>query len=460
METSMYTLTEERQLDYEKLSLVASKTENAVVITDKYRIIEWVNEAFTQITEYTIEEAIGKSPGALLQGKGTDPKDIKALQKKLNSGESFVQEILNYTKSGKSYWLRLSITPVRNEFGEITNYIAIESDITKEKKQEQELKAALKQSKEAEERLKEALAHQEQLSRELMLADLKFKSTFKQEKNMTESLNRYRSDLQSTKKVLVNKEKMASIGLLTAGIAHEINNPINFISSGVSSLKNLSQDLKVYLSDLDKEVLSKAPKDLQDKYQELTESHEISELMLDISQMLEDVETGATRTVEIIESLRISARGDEEEKIATSINKLIDASLILLKSKVGGNIKIEKAYSELPELPCLPGPLNQVFTNIISNAIQAIAPKKGLIKVSTSETKEHQIICIEDNGAGIPEKVKSRIFDASFTTKQVGEGTGLGMSISKEIIEKRHQGTIEFKSKEGEGTTFKITLPK
>ena len=449
----------EADLDFERLALVAQKTDNAVVITDKYGITEWVNEGFTRITEYEYQEAIGKSPGELLQGPKTDPKDVEAIRSKLKSGNSFVQEILNYAKSGRTYWLRLSITPIRNEFGEIVNYIAIESDITQEKKNKEELKKALQKSQEAEEKLAKALAEQEQLSKELMLADLRFKSTFKQEKNIEQSLKKYRSDLESTQSQLISNEKMASIGLLTAGIAHEINNPINFISSGVTSLKALANDLKAFLSDLDESLKANLNKEHLEILEGLKSDHELDYVINDIDDMLQDVETGSKRTVEIIDSLRLSARGDEEQKIPASVSSLLDASLILLKNKIGST-KIVKSYGDLEEINCLPGPLSQVFTNVLGNALQALTKdSKGTIEIKTNQKKGNQIVEIKDNGCGIPQEFHDKIFEASFTTKKVGEGTGLGMSISKEIIEKKHKGKIYFESKEGEGTTFIIQLP-
>ncbi len=457
----MQIMTVQHELDYEKLALVASKTENAVIITDKYGVTEWVNDAFTTITEFTFDEAVGKTPGQLLQGEKTDPEHIEAIRTKLRTGESFVQEILNYTKSGREYWLRLSITPIRNEFSEIVNYIAIESDITHEKKNQQALEKALKSSQEAEERLKIALEQQEELSRELMLADLKFKSTFKQEKNIAESLQRYRSDLQQTQEQLLTKEKMASIGLLTAGIAHEINNPINFISSSISALKALIKDMQEFMAETEDKVLSQLPAEIREKVGALKEEYDIEHGMEDIDQMLADAALGTQRTIQVIDSLRISARGDEDEKTETNINDLLDASIVLLKNQLSKHIKIEKSYGPLTEISCLPGPLSQVFTNLINNAIQAIPKdKKGVIGITTECTDSHQQIVISDNGSGIPAKYKDKIFEPSFTTKKVGEGTGLGMSISKEIIENRHQGTITFESAEGQGTAFTITIPK
>ncbi len=453
-------MTLQEGLDHHLLSLVASKTDNAVVITDRRGVIEWVNEGFTRITEFTLEEAIGKTPGRLLQGPDTDPAHVQAIRDQLKTGKSFVQEILNYTKSGKAYWLRLSITPIRNDFDEITNYIAIESDITEEKRSKEEVEKALKKSQEAEEKLKGALAQQEELSRDLMLAELKFKSTFKQEKNIAESLEKYRSDLQNTQDQLISKEKMASIGLLTAGIAHEINNPMNFISSGVVSLKALMLDFKAYLDELESEILNNLPAKTKKQIDSIKEEYELDYILEDMQQMISDVETGSKRTIEIIDSLRVSARGDEKKKIKTSINGLIDASLILLKNKIVNGLVVDKKYGDLKEVACFPGPLNQVFTNIINNAIQAIPKgKKGLIEIVTEEDQDFQYISIKDNGSGIPAAYHDKIFEASFTTKDVGEGTGLGMSISKEIIEKKHKGKLTFETQESKGTCFRISIP-
>ena len=130
-----------------------------------------------------------------------------------------------------------------------------------------------------------------------------------------------------------------------------------------------------------------------------------------------------------------------------------------MKNKIGST-KIVKSYGDLEEINCLPGPLSQVFTNVLGNALQALTKdSKGTIEIKTNQKKGNQIVEIKDNGCGIPQEFHDKIFEASFTTKKVGEGTGLGMSISKEIIEKKHKGKIYFESKEGEGTTFIIQLP-
>ncbi len=450
-------LTEE--IDLEKLALVAEKIEDSVVITDKYGVVEWVNEAFTNISGYSLQEILGKKPGDLLQGPATSKEDVRSIQENLKSGNSFVSNILNYAKSGKTYWLRLSITPIRDDYGQITNFISIQTDVTKDIKDRALLKKGLDKHKEAEEKLARAIKKQEQLSNELMLAELRFKSTFKQENNIKSSLQKYRSDLVDTQNQLINNEKMASIGLLTAGIAHEINNPLNFISSGVSSLKAIASDIRNFMQDLDDSIVSQLPQDKRAMVDQIKSDHELDYVLEDMSQMLDDVETGSKRTIEIINSLRLSARGDEEEKVSAAVHNLIDASLILLKKKTEG-INITKTYKDQKEILCYPGPLSQVFTNIIANALQAIpSGRKGKIDISTYQKKDVQYISIKDNGTGIPEKIAHKIFEPSFTTKKVGEGTGLGMSISKDIIDKKHKGQLSFTSKIDEGTTFIIQIP-
>ena len=173
----------------------------------------------------------------------------------------------------------------------------------------------------------------------------------------------------------------------------------------------------------------------------LKEDHEYDEIMEDLDVMVRDVNYGVTRTIEIIKGLRVFSRLEEEEIKKTNINENLDATLILLRNQTKNHIKFLKFYDEnMGEIECYPGQLNQVFMNIINNAIQAIPEEKkdGEIFIHTEEKSDHISIKIKDNGVGIPEELKSRIWEPFFTTKAVGVGTGLGMSISYSIIEKHH----------------------
>ena len=195
---------------------------------------------------------------------------------------------------------------------------------------------------------------------------------------------------------------------------------------------------------------------------ELKEDHEYEELMEELDDLIKDVNYGVTRTIEIVKGLRVFSRLDEEEIKKANINENLDATLVLLRNKTKNRVKVSKYYDEkMAEIDCYPGQLNQVFMNILNNGIQAIPEdrKDGEIKIYTEELDDNIVVRLTDNGVGIPEKIKNRIWEPFFTTKPVGVGTGLGMSITYGIIEK-HNGKIELASEVGKGTEFAIYLPK
>ena len=173
--------------------------------------------------------------------------------------------------------------------------------------------------------------------------------------------------------------------------------------------------------------------------------------------MIDSVKTGTERTTEIVKGLRTFSRLDEDVLKIADIHDGLDSTLILLRNKYKESIEIKKQYGELPELECYPGQLNQVFMNILSNAIDAV-DDKGIITIITSKSNGSIRISISDTGEGIPEDIQSKIFEPFFTTKEVGQGTGLGLSICHSIIEK-HSGSIEVKSEVGKGSEFLIVLP-
>ncbi|MBV6644667.1 MAG: PAS domain-containing protein [Cyclobacteriaceae bacterium] len=450
------------ELDYRNLIQIAEHTDNLIVVTDKSGVIEWVNESFTKTTEYTLAEAVGKKPGRLLQGKETSPKDVLTLREKLGSQQPFSHRILNYSKSGRKYWLHLSITPIFNDLGELVNFLAIQSEINDKNESPSQLEEALAKIRHMESQLEELTLDREELSKSLMMAELKFKSTFKQEKNISDTLTKARSELTATKEQLTSQEKLATIGLLTAGIAHEMNNPINFVSNGVRAMDTLFGELMEMLEAYDEILQDKLPKEGLEAIENLKEEFEFEDTIEDMKAMIADIHTGAKRTMEIAKGLRVFARTDEDEQSETGINELLESTLILLTNKFKDRIEVEKNFQQdLPPIICFPGPLNQVFMNLINNAIQAIPEdrKDGKVSIITGSEKGYQVIRIKDNGSGIPEDLKQRIFEPFFTTKPVGVGTGLGMSISREIITEKHGGQMTFTSEVGIGTEFLVKLP-
>ena len=282
-------------------------------------------------------------------------------------------------------------------------------------------------------------------------------------KKRTEELELTLHNLQNTQTQLVNQEKMASLGQLTAGIAHEINNPINFVSSNIAPLKRDIKDLldvvEVYRNKGVVEFSESSKKDIQVKEQEV----EFDYVLKEIDQLLRGMEDGAKRTVEIVKGLRLFSRVDEQDVKKVDIHDGINSTLVLLSSSMNGKIKIKRQYGSLPMVECFPGKINQVFMNIITNSIHALLDDLNRnaepeITIRTKKNEKTITIEIEDNGPGMPDKVKQRIFEPFFTTKAVGKGTGLGLSIVYTIIE-NHRGTLEVRSREGKGTNFIITLP-
>ncbi len=279
----------------------------------------------------------------------------------------------------------------------------------------------------------------------------------------TEELEQTLLNLQNTQTQLVNQEKMASLGQLTAGIAHEINNPINFVSSNISPLKRDMKDLLEILDVYREKGEAEFSEDSKKELSELEEDLEFDYLVEEIGLLLQGMDDGARRTVEIVKGLRLFSRVDEQDVKKVDIHDGINSTLILLNNSMGGNIQIKKEYGRLPMVECLAGKINQVFMNIISNAIQALQENAGrdsppTITIRTTSNEDEVQIEIEDNGPGMPVHVKERIFEPFFTTKAVGKGTGLGLSIVYKIIE-NHHGHLDVVTEENKGTTFIIKLP-
>jgi signal transduction histidine kinase len=271
-----------------------------------------------------------------------------------------------------------------------------------------------------------------------------------------EELRTTLENLKQSQFHLIQSEKMASLGQLVAGIAHEINNPVTFISAGVDSLKTNMEEVGQVM-DIYHRI---TPDNVEEKLKEierLKDKIEYKETIGEINSLIDSIKTGTERTTEIIKGLRTFSRLDEDILKVADIHESLNSTLILLRNKYKERIEVEKYYEDIPQIECYPGQLNQVFMNVLSNAIDAIEDK-GIITVHTSKSNGSVRISIRDTGKGIPENIKTKIFEPFFTTKEVGQGTGLGLSISHGIIEK-HQGSIKVKSEVGQGSEFIILLP-
>jgi signal transduction histidine kinase len=282
-----------------------------------------------------------------------------------------------------------------------------------------------------------------------------------EEKNA--ELNKALDELKTAQQHLVQSEKMAALGVLTAGIAHEINNPVNFIKTSAIGLNADMKDLLKLLQFLEK-CQEKCPH--TSDIEMLKNEIEYGVLTQEIPDLLGNIQEGIRRTEEIVNSLRTYSRMDHLSLEKIDIHKLITASLVVLKPRYKQIISIQKIFGNLPLIPVQPGRLIQVFTNVIANAIDAIQSKGSLEKEAItirtflkSETAgTFAVIEIADTGSGICETLQDKIFDPFFTTKDVGKGTGLGLSISLGII-RDHKGRIELKSIPEAGTTVTILIP-
>lgn len=266
---------------------------------------------------------------------------------------------------------------------------------------------------------------------------------------------------------LIESEKMASLGQLTAGIAHEINNPINFVSSNIRPLKRDIADLLELLSLYDemKQVDTMvALKEKIDAVERLKKEVDLDYIKEELDMLLKGMEDGANRTVEIVKGLKIFSRVDESDLNFVNINEGIESTLVILNNQMSSRMKLVKELGSIPAIECYAGKLNQVFMNILTNSIHAILDHPDSEKIPTIQVKtcmlndQTVVISFKDNGTGMTPEVKGKIFEPFFTTKDVGKGTGLGLSIVFKIIE-AHNGTIDVISEVGEGTEFKITLP-
>jgi len=659
-----------QQEQMRKLALVAARTSNAVIITDAQGITEWVNDGFTRITGYTLEEVRGRKPGELLQGPGTDRRDIEIMGQAVRRGESVTVELLNYSKEGTPYWNFVEIQPVRDETHRLVNFVAIESDVTPRRHLEQlvaqsaeRLRLALESAEdglwdwdmrtgrftvsprylgmlgyevgalepsidvwrqqlchpedlpEAERRLREhqdglspmfelehrlrhksgrwvwvlgrakvvarnkhgqptrmvgtnaditsrkhaqerlqafiqaipdliirvradglcldfkASAHEppmlppealigknlftlpfpprminplrEKLSHVLSSGALEVfeysletphglqhyetrvvrsevdevvcivrnitesKTAEEQQRRQAEQLEeRVRQvtrELESRQAQLIQSEKLASLGQMAASIAHEINNPVSYVSSNLSTLESyisvLRRLLDFYLQV--ERQLGPAPAEpvarLLEQARALREQEKLDELLRDMDELLGDSREGTARIREFIQGLKTFVREESGEPQLADLNKGVMMTLRMLRHEFKQKCEVHCELAPLPLMRCFPTQLNQVFMNLLVNAVQAIE-QRGVIHVTSVKEGDEAVVRIRDTGPGMSHETLSRIFTPFFTTKPAGQGTGLGLSICYAIINS-HKGRIEVQSELGTGTTFTVRLP-
>lgn len=264
-----------------------------------------------------------------------------------------------------------------------------------------------------------------------------------------------KAELERLQAQLVHTEKMASLGQLSAGIAHELNNPAGFVYGNMDLLQGYIQQLTKLIDTYDRASL---PEDARVLIGSLKSEIGYERLVGDLNSIISDCREGAQRICDVVKNLRLFSRLDEAALKSIDIHAGIDSTIRLLSSFYSnGRIVLQRDYSDLPPVTCYAGQLNQVWMNLLVNAAQAMRDK-GEVTIATKLDGDCVAIAVSDTGIGIPEAQRSRIFDPFFTTKPVGEGTGLGLSISYGIVE-RHGGTIAVVSEVGKGTTFTVRIP-
>lgn len=416
-----------------------------VAITNRAGIITYVNDKFCEISKYSRSELVGKTHQVVSSGYHSKAFFTK-MWVTISQGRVWRDEIKNRAKDGSYYWVDTTIVPFLDNYGKPYQYVAIRNDIT-----------ACKQTKEALQQLNEQLeARVEQRTAELRASQHSLRQ-------QAQGLSHTLQELQKTQMQLIQSEKMSSLGQLVAGVAHEINNPVNFIYGNLHPAGEYIQDLLQLIQLYQQHYPNPHP-----TIQTAVEAIELEFLNKDLPNLLNSMKVGADRIQKIVLSLRNFSRMDEAEMKEVNIHEGIDSTLMILQNRLKPKsdrpaIEIVKEYGSLPLVECYPGQLNQVFMNILSNAIDALEEGKTstpTITIHTEQLDSNWVqIAIADNGLGIPEQARNRLFDPFFTTKPIGKGTGMGLSISYQIITEKHRGTLQCDSIPNQGTCFIVTIP-
>jgi len=384
--------------------------------------IGWANVAFRDYTGIVPDKPL--PIGGLIHAEEGE-KVRQALRKAFEQPRRIQQELRFLRHDGEYRWFQLVGSPVQEDTT-VAGIVAVLSDITDQMIVEEQMLA-----------LNDSL--------EEMVAE------------RTRDLQRANRELKQTQSQMLHHEKMASIGQLAAGVAHEINNPIGFIASNLNSLGKYLDRFTTFIKFQDQLV----PDHLDDEGQELLRAErkklKIDYLLQDGGELIAESLDGSNRVQEIVRNLKSFSRIDQAAADFADINECLENTIAIAWNELKYKVTLERDFGELPPLKCHPQQLNQVFMNLLVNGAQAIE-EKGVIKLKTWHNDKYIFVQIADDGCGIPEENLTRIFEPFFTTKKVGEGTGLGMSISYDIV-KAHQGDILVESALGAGTIFLVQLP-
>ena len=417
-------------------------------LSDSVPVLIWVSDVDGNRTFFnkTWSDFSGQSEAALSEGAWRDlihPGEASryqgAIRNALGSAKGIQQEVRLRRADGHYRWMYESTVPRLSPKGEFIGLIGSALDITERKAAEQVLvKAREKLEQEVTRRTAELRTANDQLERE---------------KAEQQALL---GKLQETQEQLLQSEKLASIGQLAAGVAHEINNPVGYISSNLGSLNDYIGDV-MQLLDAYAEAEKGLPEAVRASLDELKKRIDIDFLRGDLPELIRESQSGTSRVKRIVQDLKDFSHVDEAEWQWSDLHKGLDSTLNVVHNELKYKAEVIKEYGELPQVNCIPAQLNQVFMNLLVNAAQAIR-ERGTITIRSGQEGENVWVEIADTGVGIPDDKLKRIFDPFFTTKPVGKGTGLGLSLSYGIVQK-HNGRFEVESAPGKGSRFRVWLP-
>lgn len=451
----------------EKITFLAGIVDHAsesVIATDQNGKIIYANPATEKIYEYTKEELVGKEL-EIINAELYRERIQKEIYEAALCGEVWQGELLNRRKDGKVFYTSTFVSKMVDKNGDFLALVWFQRDITQRKRYQEEM---IRIEKEKAETLR--ILHENEAAinkslnktrRELLEKNLELeKRTVELEKEKKRLKEAY-VKLNQMQGQLLQSEKLASLGQLAAGVAHELNNPISFVNSNLGTLAEYVKEIKKLLEKYEKmEGIIRGDKSKQNLSQEIDELKEQIDLdfvLGDFDKIISESQDGTQRVKSIVQNLRDFSHVDKGEFKFVDINQGIESTLNIVWNELKYKAEVIKEYGDIPQIECLPQQLNQVFMNLLLNAAQAITAH-GQIKIKTYRRDEDIIIEISDTGIGIPKDNIARIFEPFFTTKEVGKGTGLGLSVAYGIVQK-HNGKIEVESEVNKVTTFRVILP-
>lgn len=506
-----------------RLSTAVEQSPASVIITDRSGNITYVNRKFLDCTGYSRDEVMGQNPRILKSGR-CKPEEYEQLWQTITAGKEWRGDFCNRRKNGDLYWERAVISPVRDENSEISHFLAIKEDITERRQAEKELlltKFSVENASDAVFWLdpnghivyaNAAACRSLKLSRnklvslsipdidplvtpqgwEALWENLKARGAITIESQHKDKDGRifpvevtanylffdgevysfaFARDITERRMIqaqLQQAQKMESIGQLAAGIAHEINTPIQFVSDNLTFLHDSwtsTKELLDFYRGTIREHSQALPPGVVDTVHQHERNCDVDFMLAEVPRAIGQSLDGANRVAKIVRAMKTFSHPDSDHKTATDLNDAIESTITVASSewKYAAEVVTELDES-LPSVVCYPGDINQVILNLLVNAAHAIRDKvkgetKGQIAVRTRRCNDSVEISIKDTGMGIPEGIRSKVFDPFFTTKEVGRGTGQGLSIAYALIVRKHSGKLWFESETGVGTTFFIEIP-